>query len=242
MHHANDEDGGGADETGSLAQRLTLGAIVTVVGASAFFAFQPRDDRSFWLLAAGPTVLLALVALAHRARGALFDRLKPRAGDATVGIFSAATLFVCAYGFTKTVLPAASPRVAWLALLYAQLGDPDDLRGHALRLFVALVLIAAAEEIVWRGVVIDLLTPQVGSRFAWVVSAALYAVAYVPTMWSLRSPAAGLDPLLPIAALGAGLVWGGMAKRFGRLVPSIVSHAMFDWAVVVMFRLWGGSL
>jgi len=37
-------------------------------------------------------------------------------------------------------------------------------------------------------------------------------------------------------------VWGAMAKRFGRLVPSIISHAMFDWAVVVMFRLWGGSL
>jgi membrane protease YdiL (CAAX protease family) len=239
MHHAN---GGDAGDSGFLAQRLTLAAIVTVVGASAYFAFQPRDDRSFWLLAAGPTVLLALVALAHPARGTLLERLKPKAGDATVGIFSAATLFVCAYGFTKTVMPATSPRAAWLALLYAQLGDPDALRGHATGLFVALVAIAAAEEIVWRGVVIDLLAPQVGSRLAWVASAGLYAVAYVPTMWSLRSPTAGLDPLLPIAALGAGLVWGAMAKRFDRLVPSIVSHAMFDWAVVVMFRLWGGSL
>jgi membrane protease YdiL (CAAX protease family) len=239
MHPAND---GEPAEPGLLAQRLTLAAIVSVVGASAFFAFQPRDARSFWVLAAAPTVLLALAALAHPSRGALLDRLKPKAGDATVGIFSAATLFVCAYGFTKTVMPATSPRVAWLALLYAQLGDPDELRSHATGLFVALVVIAAAEEIVWRGVVIDLLAPQVGSRVAWVLSAGLYAVAYVPTMWALRSPNAGLDPLLPIAALGAGLVWAGMAKRFDRLVPSIVSHAMFDWAVVVMFRLWGGSL
>jgi membrane protease YdiL (CAAX protease family) len=61
-------------------------------------------------------------------------------------------------------------------------------------------------------------------------------------MWSLRSPTAGLDPLLPIAAIGAGLVWGAMAKRFGRLIPSIISHAMFDWVIVVMFRLWGESL
>jgi membrane protease YdiL (CAAX protease family) len=242
MQDANDGDGGGEGDTSLLARRLTLAAIVIAVGATAFFAFQPRDERSFWLLATGPTALLALVALAHPARAALLERLRPKAGDATVGIFSAATLFVCAYGFTRTVMPASSPRVAWLALLYAQLGDPDDLRGHALRLFVALVLVAAAEEIVWRGVVSDLLAPEVGARLAWVASAALYAVANLPTMWSLRSPNAGLDPLLPIAALGAGLVWGAMAKRFGRLVPSIISHAMFDWAVVVMFRLWGGSL
>jgi membrane protease YdiL (CAAX protease family) len=241
----HDASGGEVPDSGSggfLAQRVILVAIVGVVAVSAFLAFQPRDERSFWLLAGGPTVLLALVAVAHPARASILERLKPKAGDATLGIFSAATLFVCAYGFTKTVMPMTSPRAAWLALLYAQMGDPEQLRGHATRLFVGLVLVAAAEEIVWRGVVTDLLAPQVGSRVAWVVSAVLYAVAYVPTMWSLRSPTAGLDPLLPIAAIGAGLVWGAMAKRFGRLIPSIISHAMFDWVIVVMFRLWGESL
>jgi membrane protease YdiL (CAAX protease family) len=60
-------------------------------------------------------------------------------------------------------------------------------------------------------------------------------------MWALAAPS-GLNPILPLAALGAGLVWGAMARRFGRLVPSIVSHVLFDWCIVVMFRLWGESL
>jgi membrane protease YdiL (CAAX protease family) len=79
------------------------------------------------------------------------------------------------------------------------------------------------------------------SRWAWVVSAGLYSLAYVPTMWALAAPS-GPNPILPLAALGAGLVWGMMARRFGRLTPGIVAHALFDWCIVVMFRLWGESL
>jgi hypothetical protein len=30
-----------------------------------------------------------------------------------------------------------------------------------------------------------------------------------------------------------------MARAFGRLGPSIIAHALFDWAVVMMFPLWG---
>jgi hypothetical protein len=73
-------------------------------------------------------------------------------------------------------------------------------------------------------------------------AAALYAIAYVPTAWSLRAvagPGGGLNPVLPVAALGAGLLWGAMARSFGRLAPGILAHALFDWAVVMMFPLWG---
>ena len=101
--------------------------------------------------------------------------------------------------------------------------------------------VAAAEEIVWRGLATSLLAETIGSRFAWAAGAGLYALAYVPTMAALAVPS-GPNPLLPIAALGAGLVWGAMARRAGRLTPGIVSHALFDWCVVVMFRLWGESL
>ena len=53
------------------------------------------------------------------------------------------------------------------------------------------------------------------------------------------APGATLNPVLPIVALGAGLLWGGMARAFGRLPPSILAHALFDWAVIMMFPLWG---
>ena len=48
-----------------------------------------------------------------------------------------------------------------------------------------------------------------------------------------------LGPVLPIAALGAGLLWGAMARAFGRIAPGILAHVLFDWAVVMMFPLWG---
>jgi membrane protease YdiL (CAAX protease family) len=44
---------------------------------------------------------------------------------------------------------------------------------------------------------------------------------------------------LPLAALGAGLVFGGIARLRGRLMPAIFAHALFDWCAVMMFPLWG---
>ena len=51
------------------------------------------------------------------------------------------------------------------------------------------------------------------SAMAWAASAVLYALAYVPTMWSLESPSAGLDPVLPLAALFLGLALGLIDRR-----------------------------
>lgn len=126
--------------------------------------------------------------------------------------------------------------------LYGQLGDPRLLQQHAPAVGATIVAVALGEELVWRGMVTQLLANRVGTRTAWVWSAMLYALAYVPTAWSLRADAGlggGLNPVLPIAALGAGLLWGAMARAFGRLAPGVLAHVLFDWAVVMMFPLWG---
>ena len=107
---------------------------------------------------------------------------------------------------------------------------------------LAIVVLAVAEEIVWRGLVTSLLAELVGTQRAWVYAAVLYALAQVPTLWALADPVAGLNPVLPVAALASGLVWGFMARRFGRLLPGIFSHVLFDWTVLMMFRLWGPSI
>jgi hypothetical protein len=33
-----------------------------------------------------------------------------------------------------------------------------------------------------------------------------------------------------------------MARKFERLLPSVFAHVLFDWTVVMMFRLWGPGL
>jgi len=222
------------------AAAFTLAAIV-VTGASSLLAFSPDRSGSvaFWALAIGPTAALAAAAAgwAHR-EGLLAEWLSPRWGDFTRGVLGAAGLFGAAWGVTRVVAPVGSPREIWLVSLYGQIGDPRVLQAHAPLVAVAVAVAAFAEELVWRGMVTQLLAERVGSRTAWVWAAALYGLALLPTAWALRA-GAGYNPLLVIAGVGAGLVWGGMARAFGGLAPSILSHALFDWAALMMFPLWG---
>src|ERR1700722_3303592 len=213
---------------------------VVATGVSSYLAFSPeRSGVAFWALAIGPTVALAAaaVAWAHR-EGFLVEWLTPRWGDFTRGALGAVGLFAAAWGVTRVVAPVGSPREIWLVSLYGQLGDPHVLQAHAPLVAAGVVLAAIAEEIVWRGTVTQLLAERVGSRSAWVWAAGLYALALLPTAWALRA-GDGLNPLLVIAAGGAGLVWGAMARVFGSLAPGILTHALFDWAVLMMFPLWG---
>lgn len=217
-------------------------AVVAVAVASAFaFAPSSAGKPAFWLLAGGPTVLLAAAAAEWARREELLrEWITPRWGDFTRGVVAAALAVAAAWAFTRLALSVGSPREIWMVTLYGQIGDPRWLQAHAPVVGAVIVVVAVAEEVLWRGLVTQVLADRVGTRTAWAWAAALYALAYVPTAWSLRAGGTGsLDPLLPIAALGAGLLWGAMARAFGRLVPGMIAHVFFDWAVVMMFPLWG---
>ena len=152
-----------------------------------------------------------------------------------------AALYAAGWAFARFVAPVGSAREIWLVSLYSQIGDPQVLRAQAPLVGIAILVVSACEEILWRGMVTQLLADRVGSRGAWIFAAGLYALAYVPTMWSLRS-GVGLNPVLVVAALGGGLLWGAMARAFGGLAPSIIAHAFFDWAILMMLPLWGGRV
>lgn len=218
---------------------VALSVVLTAV--SSYFAFLPANSGTvaFWALAGGPTVLLAVVAAVWARREELLrDWLAPRWGDFTRGVVAAVLLFGVAWAFARILAPVGSHREIWLVSLYGQIGDPHVLQQKAPLVAATILVVALAEELVWRGMVTQLLADRVGTRSAWVYAAVLYALAYVPTAWSLRA-GGGLDPVLPVAALGAGLLWGAMARSFGSLAPCVLSHALFDWAVVMMFPLWG---
>lgn len=234
-----------------------LAAIVISIGIGSHFAFQlaRAGQPGFFLCIAAPTVLIAIVGAVRAQRDGVlrgsrssFDEkggtgwLSVRSGDFSRGFAAAALIFGVAWACTKVIAKPGSDRESWLARLYLQLGDPTSLRKNVAFVVAAIIVIAVAEELVWRGLVSDLLAESVGSRRAWVWAAVLYAVAHVPTMWALSDPVAGLNPVLPAAALLAGLVWGYMARRFERLLPGIFSHVLFDWTVLMMFRLWGPSI
>jgi len=220
--------------------------ITAAIAVSTHFAFQLEraGGTSFWLLATVPTLALAAGALVLARRfddGGAATWMRPVWGDFTRGVVGAAIVFAGAYAASRMF--AGTPRESWLARLYLQLGDPKTLREGMAIYAVGIIVASAAEEIVWRGLVTRLLRDVVGDRWAWAAAAVPYALAHAPTIWSLQDPEAGKNPMLVLAALGAGLVWGAMAKRFGgRLVPGILAHAMFDWVVLFTFRLFGPSV
>ncbi len=234
-----------------------LAGIVIAIGIGAHFAFQlvRAGQPGFIVWIASPNVAIAILGAvrAHRdgvlkgSRNSFDEKggngwLSVRSGDFSRGFGAAALLFGMSWAATKVMAPTGSDRESWLARLYLQLGDPSTLRKNVWVVVIVLLVMAIAEELVWRGLVTSLLADVIGSRRAWVWAAVLYAIAHVPTMWALRDPVAGLNPVLPAAALACGLVWGYLARRFGRLFPSIFSHVLFDWTVLMMFRLWGPSV
>ncbi len=223
-----------------------LPLVVLAIGLPSYFAWQIQHagSSSFWLLIMVPTLLVAaLAALRAQRDGELRDWIHPRWGDATVGVLSGVVLVAVAYFFTRIVAPPGSPRIAWLVRLYLQVGDPVELRQHAGLMAVTIIAAAASEELIWRGLVASLIAEHWGSRHAWIGSALLYALSDVPAAFSLSDAAAGPNWLLPLAALGAGLFWGMVVRiKRGSLVAAVISHAFFDWCIIMMFRLWGGGV
>jgi membrane protease YdiL (CAAX protease family) len=216
--------------------------VVSVVSLANTFAFRDTLAGSPWFLSwiGLPYLALALLAVHYFwDEGTLVERLAPRRGDVTIGVLCAALLLFASWLGRSALAPSGTPRQAWLYRVYLQLGDPDLLQ-HSLWLTSSLLLIAIAEEVVWRGMVLEQLTARFGSRRGWIVSALLYALCSLPTIYALRDPVAGLNPLLPTAALGAGLVWGFLAARLGRLGPVAISHMVFTYFTAVQFR-WPGT-
>jgi membrane protease YdiL (CAAX protease family) len=191
----------------------------------------------------GPTLVLGVIGayVLHRDE-LLLPLVTFRPGDFTRGFLAALVLFGGTFAATHFFLPLSSNRATWLLRVYLQLGDPKQLRDHVPAVVVAMALAALAEEVVFRGIVPALLEGLIGSRRAWIYSAVLFAAVQLPAAYALRTKEAGLNPLLPAAALGSGLVWGYMTRRWGRLWPAIISHALVDWCVIMMFRLYGPSV
>ncbi len=91
-----------------------------------------------------------------------------------------------------------------------------------------LFLIGPAEEIFWRRYVQQQLSERWGANAGFAVATAIYALVH----------AGSCNFMLVMAALTAGVVWGGLYRLFPRLFPAIlVSHALWDAAVFIWFPI-----
>lgn len=138
-----------------------------------------------------------------------------------VGATSAAVLygvFWLGHVVSTALLAGAGEQVARVYEMRSQ--------GQEFAIAAALLLwIGPAEEIFWRGYVQRRLGQRLGKVGALLVATALYTVVHV---W------AG-NPMLLVAAAVCGLFWGVMFLRLNDLWPVVISHALWDVAVFVIW-------
>jgi membrane protease YdiL (CAAX protease family) len=220
---------------------LIAAIVVAVVAASISLATREQFSGTMFvfLVPAVPyAIFTALAVLRMRKEGSIAEKLRPRSGDLTFGAIVTVMLLLGAVAGRTFLAPHGSAREGWLIRIYQQIGDPEVLQRHMLGVSLAVVVVSGLEELSWRGYVYPILEERFGTRRAWPATAVLYAAAQLPTLVTLRDPFAGPNPLVVIAALGCGLVWGLVVARTARLPVAIISHALFTLAVVIHFPLW----
>jgi len=188
-----------------------------------------------WLmLLAGYLGLAVWSALTLRREGELGAVMRVRSGDLTAGILTGLVVMGAGLLALRYIAPLTRPRGAWLFRVYAHAGN---VQGEAL-LTALLLVVVVLEELVWRGFVQSRVRAAWDLRAAVPVTAVLYALAHVPTVFTLAAPGIGPNPLLVLAALGFGLVWGFLALFTGRLLPSIMCHAVVSYFLAAPAPSW----
>ena len=100
------------------------------------------------------------------------------------------------------------------------------LRGGISQQEISLLLlfpIGPTEEIYWRGLIQRSLNERLKPNQSLLVTSVLYASIHIPT----------LNPSLLLVAFIGGLVWGMLYNRYGSVLPSLLSHVIFDEMIFV---------
>jgi len=187
---------------------LTVGVGVAVAAAAWAFLFIPPLDR-FWKRAAIAGPVIGLYALVAQ-RGRLGDVLGPSAVEVVLGVAAAAVLYGVFWAGDR-VLGRVAPALS------AQVTDLYRVRAGAAA--GVLVVVGLCEELFWRGFVQD--------RAGFALALAGYAAVHV---WERK-------PVLVLAAVVGGAYWGALFLWRDSLTASLVSHALWDLAIVVWFPL-----
>lgn len=197
-----------------MSPTVVLGLLVAAVAWGALFGL---GRTAFWTraVAAGSAIGLYAVVAQRETIGAL---LRPTVADVAIGAAAAAVLYGVFWAGDRVLrrwLPASAAQVD---ALYQVRSVPHSDR---LPIPAVLLLIGPCEELFWRGLV--------QARAGFVLALAGYAAVH---LWERKV-------VLVLAAVVGGAFWGALFAWRGTLVAPIVSHALWDLAVIVWFPFAG---
>lgn len=187
-----------------------------------FFSFSV-DWGNFWIKITASATGLALLAAFSGFGPRKWFRFKPM--DIIWGAGSAAVLYMLFWGgnyISSRLFPFASSQVAQL---YAK---GDGASGWMVCL-VLFFITGPCEEIFWRGFVQEQFTRGLGGLKGWLTASFFYTAVNLCAM----------NFMLMGAAAVAGLFWGFIYWKLGRLGPLIISHCIWTTVIFAIFPIRG---
>ena len=201
-----------------------LWLMVFIANIFWFTMFSPWTSHliPFWYMMTFSTIVLATLGLCALRKniGSLFEFKK---ADIVLGFISAVILYLTfwiGYYALSVLFDFVSDQVV---MIYANKSDAPKYIIALLLMFI----IAPAEEIFWRGFIQKRLSQKYGAILGLIFGALLYTFVHIYS----------LNFMLLIASAVCGIFWGILFSITNRLWPSIISHALWDVTIFVLFPI-----
>jgi membrane protease YdiL (CAAX protease family) len=206
------------DKQESKNKVIIFSLIIATILWFIIFVLKPFN---FWIEMGVSILVLVMVAMINEKNLISFRNIKLR--HILIGIISAIILYFVFY--TGNIISGyLFPfKDAQISSVYSNRAQGSSLLIGVLLLFI----IGPGEEIYWRGFIQKNLAKKFGENKGYIFATLLYAGVHIITF----------NFMLIIAALVCGVYWGWIYKKEKSLVPIIISHAIWDFTVFVLFPL-----
>lgn len=197
-----------------LAGGMAIGIVAFMIGgndAPAAVGHHPGTTIAINLLAFGGVFAWALAA--NRVPWRTLLPLLPVRATAIFAIIVSVAGLAVVLSEVDNVVSMILPRPEWFAAFFRDIIAND--RHPWLSLFLTVVVAAATEEAIFRGVILRGLLGHARPAVAIGISALLFAFVHV-------------NPWQFIGPLALGVLFGWWYVRTGSLVPGLIGHALFN--------------
>lgn len=205
-----------------MSKRLIIAIVTAFVLWFVMFAPITATKFDFWITMPISAALLTILSFLF-AKLLIIGNIHFSWKDIALGVVSAAVLwgvFWLGNYFSNLLFDFAQGQVA----------SVYDIKNGENQLFISLallLLIGPAEEIFWHGFVQNELSKKIPSPWVIVITALIYSAVHIPS----------LNFMLIMAALVCGLFWSALYYYNRNLLTVIVSHALWDVSVFILFPI-----